>query len=85
MRIRLSKIGIFYLLLYAAGLMGIVVSASESPLWVLLLPWSMLFGDIWAGASLIPFVMLNGLVIYMIAAQFDRGYAAEQKSIMFNS
>ena len=78
-RVILSKIGIFYLLLYGFALVGYVASPSNNILWTLVLPWTMFIKNVSNAGSLVPFVILNGLVIYVLAASFDKKYKESQE------
>ena len=81
----ISKIGIFYLLLYGFALVGYVVAPSVNVLWALLFPWSVIISSVSVTPLLIPFVTLNGVLIYAVGASFDKKYKESQHNSLIIS
>ena len=76
----LSKIGIFYLLLYGFALVGYVATPSPNILWMLIFPWSLAITSLSVTPTLVGLTTINGLMIYVMGALFDKQYKESQKS-----
>lgn len=84
MSVILSKVGLCFVLLYTAGALGAVASHAgmNAPFFVFLFPWSLGMAGYGDRLILLPFIIINGVAVYAIAATYDLRYQKRLKQVV---